>query len=241
MQRCLYIIFSFSCTCLQLSALAQIAINERKISARRERFCSIVSALCLFLFVPPGYDTTDYTLDFVNATLRWKKQAAADSTVVVYRVFPYRLNSIANRFAYDSIRNFFLAEKAIARNSNANNNSIINFGNLTYNGSFGRSLSVGNTQDAVFNSQLNLQINGLIGDSIQIAAAITDNNIPIQPDGTTQQLNEFDRILLQFKKRNWEINLGDIDLRRNNAYFLKFYKRLQGISYRSNFTTSTKM
>ncbi len=218
-----------------LIAVAQKSnLRKKTIPAKGIVMFDSVSIIPQSLFIQ-NIDTSFYSLDYINAVINWKKPAGTDSVNIQYRVFPLKLNSMAHRYLYDSIRNNFIAEKPKRFGNQRTDNSLLNFGNLTYNGSFGRSLSVGNTQDAVFNSQLNLQINGIIGDSIQIAAAITDNNIPIQPDGTTQQLNEFDKILLQFKKRDWEINLGDIDLRRNNAYFLKFYKRLQGISYEQNF------
>ena len=184
-------------------------------------------------FFIKGFDTSFYFLDEVNALLTWKKPVKADSVDVLYRVFPYRLNAVAKRFSYDSVMNNFIAERRVVNKNNnqSGTGSLFDFGTMNYNGSFGRALSFGNRQDVVVNSQFNLQLSGLLSDSIQVAAAITDNNIPIQPDGTTQQLNEFDRVWLQFKKGSWEVNLGDIDLRQNQSYFLNFYKRLQGISY----------
>jgi len=229
------LLFILVTVAIALPSVAQVPnLRKKKISTNgivRLDTLSVVPKT----FSISGVDSSFYILDAVNATLFWKKKPGKDSVLATYRVFPLRLNASVQRYRYDSIRNNFIADRSYAALQESNNSSLINFGKLNYNGSFGRSLSFGNSQDAVFNSQFNLQLNGYIGDSILLSAAITDNNIPIQPDGSTQQLNEFDKVLLQFRKKNWEIDLGDIDLRQDQSYFLNFYKRLQGISYTQKF------
>ena len=178
---------------------------------------------------------TSYHLDAASATFTWKPGAVfmQDSIAILYRVFPFLLEKQAVRYTLDTDQAAVIRPQA-GPSDIPGENSLFKFGKIDYNGSFGRSMSIGNNQNAVFNSEFNLQMNGYIGDSIHLSAALTDDNIPIQPDGTTQQLNEFDKILLQFSKRNWEINLGDIDLRTSGSYYVNFYKRLQGASYRQD-------
>ena len=108
---------------------------------------------------------------------------------------------------------------------------------MNYNGSFARGISFGNNQDLVLNSSFNLQLGGTLGDDVEILAAITDENIPLQPEGNTQQLREFDRIFIQLKKDNSQLIAGDYELRRPNSYFMNYFKKLQG----ATFTNSTEV
>ena len=224
-----------------LESFAQIPVQDNKpLSNLRKKKIAVVAdtiRIDTFSVIPntfliEGLSDSTYFFDNINALLKWKTVPAADSVTVIYRVFPYKLNSVVQRLNFDSVSYKFYAKPfEFGRNEQQLARGLFDFGNLRYNGSFGRGISFGNSQDAVVNSNFNLTLNGLLGDSIEINAAITDNNLPIQPDGTTQQLNEFDQVFLQFKKRTWQLNLGDIDIRENNSYFLNFYKRLQGISF----------
>lgn len=102
------------------------------------------------------------------------------------------------------------------------------FSKLNKQGSLTRGISFGNNQDLVVNSGFRLQFNGSLNKDIAIVAAITDENIPIQPDGNTAQITDFNRIFIQVKGKKTILTLGDYELRKSDGEFLRYYKNVQG-------------
>ena len=179
-------------------------------------------------------DTTNFFIDYIKSQLVWKTKPNLDSVEIIYRVLPI---TFSKKYFHKDIRrletNFFINPYYYDENEANKNLPFVDFGNVDYAGSFGRALSLGNSQDVVLNSQFNLQLEGDLGDSIKLTGAITDNTIPFQPEGNTQQIQEFDRIFLQLTKKKAQLIAGDFDIKRPSGYFMNFYKRVQG-GYVSN-------
>lgn len=121
------------------------------------------------------------------------------------------------------------------------NANIFNAKGLDYNGSLARGISVGNNQDLVLNSSFNVQMQGKIGEDIEIVGAISDNSVPLQPDGNTQQLQELDKIFLQIKRKKTTLVIGDQEVTKPEGYFLQYFRRVQGLSLANEWGKAPKL
>ncbi len=167
-----------------------------------------------------------------------------DSIRVSYRAYPYQLDKKYFHKDISELRSDFSnPEKpfSISYQQNKNNSSglLANDG-LNKNGNITRGITFGNTQGAVLNSNLNLQVSGKLTPEIDLLMAATDNNIPFQPDGTTAQLQEFDKVFIQLSNDNSKMIVGDYQLAKpQTSYFMNFYKRAQGLYLENKFTDSS--
>ena len=90
-----------------------------------------------------------------------------------------------------------------------------------------------------FNGGLRLQLQGKLADDIQVSGVLADENLPIQPEGNTQTLEEIDQVYLMVKHPAWGVTAGDIDFSLNRGKFLKINRRLVGLKGNLGLTGSS--
>lgn len=185
-------------------------------------------------------DTSQYRLDWANAILYITDTALiGQRRTITYRVFPFKVTSVmANKDVGNIVRysaDSFYFDPYYYEPGRITEEDKIEWGQLNYSGSFARGISIGNSQSLALNSELDLQLTGLIGKDVEITAALTDNNIPIQPDGNTAQIQDFDKVFIQVRKGKHTTIAGDYELEERDGYFMRYYKQLQGASYSGEF------
>ncbi len=178
--------------------------------------------------------TIQYDLTGGKATI--KNAGNIDSLKVCYRVFPinftekYQLRTLED---YDSSALF---KELPAKSFQLQREELFSSDGLLKSGSISRSISLGNNQDVFVNSTLNLNLSGKLTDDLNILASITDQNVPFQPDGNTQQLQEFDNVFLKIYNDNLALTGGDLRLTQQHGYFLRYLKNVQGGIIETNYT-----
>lgn len=164
---------------------------------------------------------------------------------VSYKVFPFFFSQAYQHKDIRKIQNNQFGEPYVYTVDRNKEVDFFKTEGLSKSGSISRGLSFGNNQDVVLNSNLNLQLAGKLSDNMDILLAATDQNIPVQPEGNTQQLQEFDKVFIQIgikdlpKNGKTTVTAGDFQITKPNGYFMNFNKRLQGLSFRSDVKTKS--
>jgi hypothetical protein len=217
------------------------------------------SQRCRWLRLAPGRDTTEFaltdTLTIVPSTVaangrpvsydarrnqyRYVRPAPADgrpdSVYLCYRVLPVQL--LAPRYRrprqlMDSVD--FRERKMMRLEDFSQKEQILSTPGISKTGNLARGISFGNTQNVFVNSALNLQLEGKLTENIRLTAAISDQNVPFQPEGNTQTLQQFDKIYITLTGPQWNLTAGDVVLRNKPDYFLRYYKNIQGAALEAN-------
>lgn len=176
-------------------------------------------------------DSTYYTIDFAKALLTFKRPVETDSIIINYLKFPDFLTKTYKQLDENIIVENNNNVQTLYKLSQPNTSKkVIPFDGLTTSGSISRGVTIGNNQNSVLNSELDLQITGKLNNKVSLRASIQDANIPLQESGYSQRLDEFDQVFIELFSDNWNIRAGDIDLVNTNSYFASFSKRVQGLS-----------
>ena len=204
-------------------------------------FTSDTTQIDTLFFVPEsvtidGYDTSQFKMLASLSSIVWLgDEFPKDSVTIHYRVIPFDFKTVyrkkeSNLIGVDYTNPFaYIPDKD--RQSGQNTDDIKTMGNIS------RGIGFGNKQDVTVNSNLNLRLNGRIQDKIDIIAAISDENNPIQPEGNTQQIQDFDRVYIQLKQDSASLIAGDFPMiTPDSSYFMKYNKKSRGLQVEQSFT-----
>lgn len=163
-----------------------------------------------------------------TGTITIIQNAQADSVLLCYKVYPFAFHQrVYNRdlSVYDSNAVF---KDPVKPSTTLHQEELFHTEVLYKSGSITRGVSFGNSQNVFVNSSLNLNLDGQLADNLYIRASITDQNIPYQPEGNTQQLQDFDNVFVEVYNDNFSLIGGDVVFQNVESYFLKYYKNVQG-------------
>lgn len=183
-------------------------------------------------------DTTFYKVNFGKGTLLLNEKfpASSDSLTVHYLKLPDILTKeyhiyddsrvVSNEASTESL--YKIEEENLPKKNTP-------FEGLNTSGSITRGVTIGNNQNSVLNSNLDLQITGKLSDKVSLRASLQDNNIPLQDGGYSQKLDQFDNVFMELFSEKWNIRAGDVFLENHKTQFLNFNKKAQGITTNFDF------
>ena len=178
--------------------------------------------------------TIQWKYDPSAGTILFSAAALPDSVFICYQTLAYSLHQpVQNRnlTIYDSLAPFKLSPRT--KKEIWEQEEIFSSDDIQKSGSISRGITFGNTQDVFVQSALNLQLEGKLTEKIGLRASISDQNIPFQPDGNTQNLQEFDKVFVELFTDSSQLLAGDLLLRNTSGSFLRYQRNVQGLSFRT--------
>jgi hypothetical protein len=239
-MRCFFLIGLLACFKLGFTqVLPSAAMQTKQLILSKDTFVLDTALLVSGSVKVNAYrENIDYAINYYTSTFINKKIPLNTLLIIQYTAITYTFPKSIKRKDISLVQPEFMEtyNPFKLQNTNSGFSAIGNNEGLQTTGSIMRGLSLGNTQNAIVNANLNLQLAGRLNNEIDVLAAISDENNPIQPEGNTQELQDFDQVFVQFSKQNKKLIVGDYLMNKPApGYFMNYYKKSRGLASYNEF------
>ena len=166
---------------------------------------------------------------FVLSIPCFSQEIAISDTTLPFKVGPL-INQLPSLDSLEAVSNDSTKYLSIPSKENYSNQYPLNA-----SGSFFRGLELGGNGNNTLNGGLRMQIAGKISDETFISGVVTDETLPIQPDGSTADLDELDKVFIQIDNPKFSIVAGDIETHEEHVSINKFERKLIGLDNKIEF------
>ena len=135
----------------------------------------------------------------------FSQEIAISDTTLPFKVGPL-INQLPSLDSLEAVSNDSTKYLSIPSKENDSNQYPLNA-----SGSFFRGLELGGNGNNTLNGGLRMQKAGKISDETFISGVVTYETLPIQPDGSTADLDELDKVFIQIDNPKFSIVAGDIE------------------------------
>ncbi len=151
----------------------------------------------------------------------------ADTVYVLYRYFPLELP--AERFLH-RLRMAGDDKLAVLEHVSPflQMSGPLDRGSLRVGGSKSFAVLIGSGQELKLEQALRVSVNGNLTPDIKVTARLSDENLPFQPDGRSERLEELDEVLIRIESPTAEATLGDYTVQFDQSEFGAYERVLQG-------------
>ncbi|MBN2071446.1 MAG: hypothetical protein JW814_08315 [Candidatus Krumholzibacteriota bacterium] len=101
---------------------------------------------------------------------------------------------------------------------------------LRLSGSKTIGFSIGSNRGLGIDQSLKVTMAGKLARDLEVKAYLTDDNLPVQPEGNTEELKHLDKVYIEVKSRNIEARLGDFSTGLDWSDYSSFKRELRGAS-----------
>ena len=175
------------------------------------------------------------SIDYINGIIYWDHNHEVPVDVVIAYIAIKKDLPLLVGPGWKSLPpiDSILVSKPIS-NHYLKNEQVFQNDNLYTSGTINRQLNLSTQGMSEFSGGLHLNLSGELDENIMISAVLSDQDILLQPEGNTRDLEDIDQVYLALQHPKFSLDAGDINYENSFGNLININRKVVGLNYNFN-------